>query len=503
MRAQLGRNALLLAATSAGSYVFGLVRDRLLASTFGASREVDIFNSAFLLPDLIMNLFAAALTAAFIPVFAKVVTRSGDEAGYRAANELLTVTVSGVLLADVVAYIALPWLAPLIAPGFNAADLAQLVTASRWLLLSPFLFGISILFGAILQGKHRFVAYAISPMLYNIGISLGIVFLSPWFGINGAIIGVVIGASAHAAVRLLATMRLRYYPKFHHTAFRSPTVKATLALMAPRILGLLAVQATLWTFNAVGSTLSAGSVSVFNFARNFQSLPVSFIGIALATALFPILAHDYAQTNSSQLVDTTRRALRSVLFLTLPAMVGMMFVSTPLVATFLGSGAFDAAAIQRTSVTLILFALVIPLESVQHILARVFYAQHNTTTPAVISIIAAVLNVAVCVIAVQWFDLLGLVIGFITTTLVIDVALVWRLNRVGQKLFDRSVWELIMKSSLACGVMAIAVGIVGQLVQGNFLQLIMLSGTGILCYMAMSYVLRMPEYKQLLGLIKR
>ena len=118
MRAQLGRNALLLAATSAGSYLFGLVRDRLLASTFGASREVDIFNSAFLLPDLIMNLFTAALTAAFIPVFAKVVARSGDEAGYRAANELLTVTICGVLLADIIAYLALPWLAPLIAPGF-------------------------------------------------------------------------------------------------------------------------------------------------------------------------------------------------------------------------------------------------------------------------------------------------------------------------------------------------------------------------------------------------
>ncbi len=503
MRAQLGRNALLLAATSAGSYVFGLVRDRLLAGTFGASREVDIFNSAFLLPDLIMNLFAAALTAAFIPIFAKVVTHSGDEAGYRAANELLTVTICGVLLADIITYLALPWLAPLIAPGFNAADLAQLVTASRWLLLSPFLFGISILFGAILQGKHRFLAYAISPMLYNIGISLGIIFLSPWFGINGAIIGVVIGAGAHAAVRLIAALRLHYYPTLYSTALQSASVKATLVLMAPRILGLLAVQATLWTFNAVGSTLSAGSVSVFNFARNFQSLPVSFIGIALATALFPILAHDYAQTNSSQLVDTTRRALRSVLFLTLPAMVGMMFVSTPLVATFLGSGAFDAAAIQRTSITLMLFALVIPLESVQHILARVFYAQHNTTTPAVISIVAAILNVAVCVIAIQWFDLLGLVIGFITTTLVIDIALVWRLNRAGQNLFDRSVWALMLKSSLACGVMAIVLWIIGQYLVGYFVQLLVLSGTGILSYMAMSYLLRIPEYKQLLSLIKR
>lgn len=490
MRAQLGRNALLLAATSAGSYVFGLVRDRLLASTFGASREVDIFNSAFLLPDLIMNLFAAAITTAFIPIFAK----ARDQ--HKASNEILTVIIVCVLGMDVVAYLLMPWLATIIAPGFNPAELVQLTRSSRTLLLSPLLFGISILLGAVLQGKHHFLAYAISPMLYNLGICFGILFLTP-------VQGVIIGAALHLGIRLIATIRLHYIPRLSITAAQSNEVKQTIRLMGPRILGLLAIQVTLWTYNAVGSTLSAGSVSIFNFARNFQSLPVSFIGIALATALFPILAHDYAQTNSSQLVQTTRRALRSVLFLTLPAMVGMMFVSTPLVATFLGSGAFDAAAIQRTSIALLLFTLVIPLESVQHILARVFYAQHNTTTPAVVGIVAAILNVAVCVIAVQWFDLLGLVIGFITTTLVIDIALVWRLNRAGQNLFDRSVWALMLKSSLACGAMAIILWIIGQYLVGYFVQLLVLSGTGILSYMAMSYLLRIPEYKQLLSLIKR
>lgn len=494
MTAQLGRNALLLAATSAGSYVFGLVRDRLLASTFGASREVDIFNSAFLLPDLIMNLFAAAITTAFIPVFAK----ARDQ--YKAANDILTVIIVCVLGMDIVAYLLMPWLVTIIAPGFNASELVQLTHSSRTLLLSPLLFGTSILLGAVLQGKHHFLAYAISPMLYNLGICVGILFLTP-------IQGVIIGAALHLGIRLLATIRLHYIPRLSLTAAQSNEVKQTIRLIGPRIIGLLAIQVTLWTYNAVGSTLSAGSVSIFNFARNFQSLPVSFIGIALATALFPILADDYAQTNAqtnnSQLVHTTRRAIRSVLFLTLPAMVGMMFVSQPLVATFLGSGAFDAAAIQRTSITLMLFALVIPLESVQHILARVFYAQHNTKVPAVMTSLAAAVNIVVCVMAVRWFDLLGLVIGFITTTLIIDVALVWRLNRTGQHLFDRSLWELIMKSSLACVVMALTLWAIGLLLSGYLAQLLVLSGTGILCYMVMSYWLRIPEYTQILSVIRR
>src|SRR3989338_7071265 len=214
----LGRNALLLAATSAGSYLFGVLRDRLLANTLGASRDVDIFNSAFLLPDLIMNLFAAAITTAFIPVLAKAKHQ------YQSANEILTVIVICIILMDLVAWISMPWVVTIIAPGFNPTELIQLTSSSRWLLLSPLLFGISILLGTLLQSKHHFLAYAISPMLYNIGICVGIVFFTP-------ITGVIIGAAAHLLMRLIATIRLRYWPRFTAAILHSVEVRQTLTLI--------------------------------------------------------------------------------------------------------------------------------------------------------------------------------------------------------------------------------------------------------------------------------
>ncbi|MFA6475046.1 MAG: murein biosynthesis integral membrane protein MurJ [Patescibacteria group bacterium] len=484
MNRSVGRNAMLLAGTSAGSYILGLARDRLLAQTFGASRDVDLFNSAFLLPDLIMNLFAAALTTAFIPVFAQLL-KQGKAPAYQASNAILTVVAVALCLVDVVAFMIMPWITPLVAPGFSATELAQLTTLTRILLLSPLLFGISTLFGAILQGQHRFLAYALSPMLYNLGIVIGIIFFAKPFGIRGVVFGVVLGAMLHLIIRLVATLRLGYTPEFIQQSFKHPAVKQTLLLMGPRVIGLLAIQASLWTFNAIGSTLQPGSVAIFNFARNFQSLPVSFIGIALATVIFPVLASD-----SSELMNNTRKALRMIFFLTLPAMVGMMFVSQPLITVFLGGGAFDAAAIQTTAITLIVFSLLIPLESLQHILARAFYAKHDTKTPAVITIIGAVVNVIGCVVATSFWGVTGLAVGFVIMTLIIDILFVWKLPHI----IDYSIIKNGAQNVVGCLVMAILVGAIKSVGVIHELPLLIgMAGTGIITYNIVMYLLKNQE----------
>lgn len=499
MRSSLGRNAIILAGTSAGSYIFGLVRDRLLAQSFGASRAVDIFNSAFLLPDLIMNLFAAALTTAFIPVFASLLKKEDDAAAFRAANSVLTVVLVALLSINIVALIAMPLITPLIAPGFSAADLATLTSTSRWMLLSPLLFGLSTLFGAVLQGQHRFIAYALSPMLYNVGIVLGIVLFAPRFGVHGVIAGVLIGAGLHLFIRVLASIRLGYYPKLQRTAFQDAAVVRTLKLMGPRIIGLLAVQGSLWTFNAIGSTLTAGSVAVFNFARNFQSLPVSFIGIAIATVLFPLLAADAAAQRTEQLVSNSKAAIRTILLFTLPAMVGMIFVSNPLITVFLGGGEFDATAIQRTTITLMVFALAIPLESLQHILARMFYAQHDTRTPALISVLGAAVNVIVCLLGAWFFGVVGLAIGFVVMSAVIDLLLLWRLPR----LWDEAMFKTIWQCGLASIVMAGTVWLVSQISLGSLGALVLMAGTGAISYTVIMFILRNAELQLVIRQLKR
>lgn len=466
MTKALSRNVLILAATSAGSYVLGLLRDRLLAQQFGASREVDIFNSSFLLPDLIMNLFAAALTTAFIPVFAQVAHKHGDAAAYRSANQVLTVILVAILLMNGLAWITMPTLVHLVAPGFNAVELAQLTSTSRWLLLSPLLFGISTLLGAVLQSKHRFFAYAISPLLYNAGIVIGILALAPSLGIQGVIFGVIIGATLHLTIRLVACIRLSYKPSITAQAWQAPAVRQTLKLIGPRVVGLLGVQASLWTFNAVGSTLAAGNVAIFNFARNFQSLPVSFIGITIATVLFPVLAADFAAEKGEQFLRNAKRAIWAVIGFSIPAMLAMMVLGQFIISTFLGGGSFTSDAIQLTTLTLSVMSLAIPLESLQHILARLYYAKHNTKRPAIITLVGAAVNAVVCVVATRYFGVVGLAIGFVTMTALIDTLLFWPLR---YQLMKRSTWKLVSVLTVVISILLLGFGYWQRLVIKDWL----------------------------------
>ncbi len=177
------------------------MRDRLLAAQFGAGIELDIYNSAFVVPDFIMNLLAAALTTAFIPVFTEVRQRSGQTAAWEITGVLLSCLTVVMIMAAGLAALTMPWLTQAVAPGFTADEQQQLVQASRLMLLSPVFFALSIAVGAALQGNQRFMSYALSPVLYNFGIIAGIIWFAPRWGVPGVVVGVIAGALLHLLIR--------------------------------------------------------------------------------------------------------------------------------------------------------------------------------------------------------------------------------------------------------------------------------------------------------------
>lgn len=490
-----------LASTSVASYILGLVRDRVLAAQFGAGVELDVYNSAFLIPDVIMNIFAAALTTAFIPVFTQLWTQQGETAAWRVTNALLTGLVGVMVIVLGFAYVTMPWLVQAVAPGFDASGRDLLIQTSRLMLLSPLGFSLSIAIGCALQGRHRFFTYALSPVVYNLTIIISIMLLAPDFGVTGAVIGVAAGAFVHAGVRLVELLRTGFkpWPKY---PWGEPALIETIRLMLPRIAGLLAVQANLWIYNALASLLGEGNISIFNFARNFQSLPVSLFGIALATVLFPRLSEHFAHDRPNDIIALGQRAVTQLLFLTLPAMVGMMLVAYPLVKLLLGTGEFDDVAVTATSIALMVFALSIPLESIQHVLARIFYAQHNVKTPVKIALLGAAINAVVCVVAMQWLSVYGLALGFVVTALSQVVMLQRALHKIGQSIISASVYRATGKTMIACIAMGLSVGVVLWFVHGVTLRLFVAVSLGVLVYAACARGLRIPEFHDTVSMIK-
>ncbi|MBI2415954.1 MAG: murein biosynthesis integral membrane protein MurJ [Candidatus Kerfeldbacteria bacterium] len=500
--ATMARSTLIVATCSAASYGLGLLRDRLLASYFGAGVELDVFNSSFIIPDIITNLFAAAVTTAFIPVFTDVWHKRNQQAGWQATNNVLNSIGISVLILIGLAWLFMPQLSQLVAPGFNQEQHQLLIHTTRLLLLSPLLFGVSLTIGSALQGIDRFVSYAIAPLLYNIGIVGGIILFTPRLGIVGAILGVIVGALLHAGIRLFELWRQGWRWQWYWQP-GDIALQHTVTMMLPRVITLLSVQVNLWVYNALGSTLPAGSISVFNLARNFQSLPVSLFGISLATVLFPLLSRHYNQTNHDQFTNQLTQGWRQILFFTLPASVGVMLLAQPLVDTVLGGGKFTAAAVAATSVTLAMFALAIPTESSQHVLARGLYARHDAISPVIVAIISSAINFMVCWLLLPRFQVVALAAGFVVSSVCQVLLLSWRLQRQGVQWLTGTALIDGGKMIAASAGMGLGVWLLLQLPLPAMLLLLAGSSLGALLYLGLSRVLIVPELTSSITMIKK
>jgi putative peptidoglycan lipid II flippase len=423
----LPRGSVVLGLTTLGSYVLGLVRDRLFAHTFGASAALDSYNAAFLVPDFLFNLLVASgIAAAAVPLFTQLKTRSRAEA-YGYINALMSAAMVAMVVVSLVVLIAAPWLSYTVAPGLDQHSHEQGAALMRILALSPILFAASNALGAFLVAEKRFLFYGLSPLLYNIGIIGGTMFLAPVWGIEGVAWGTVIGALLHMLVRFVDARRSGW--QLRPTMYwRTPEMKQTVKLMLPKMVGHPVELVTFWIFTSLASLLAPGSIVVLNFARNFQSVPVSFIGIVMATVVFASLS-EAALVSTSALRQVLWRTAGVIFAASTLAAVLVFFLRHVLIARLLGGGAFDVVAIETTAWVLGVFCLAIPTESLSHLLARAFYATKNTVTPVVWSVI----NLIVAAGSAWWLlgslGIVALPVGFFLGSLVKTVGLGIRLSR--------------------------------------------------------------------------
>jgi putative peptidoglycan lipid II flippase len=387
--------AYVLAGFALGSQLLALVRDRLLASTFGAGETLDLYYAAFRIPDLLFVSIASLLSLyALLPVLSKLeVEHPGLVISFMRKVLLLFFVGMGAISA--LAFLYAPELVSLAAPGLieHPERLQSLVFLTRILLLQPILLGVSNLLANLTQLHHRFVLYSISPLLYNIGIILGIVFLYPQYGLYGLAWGVVVGAALHALVQMpyFTLEREKQSLPWRKTL---AYVKDVLVLSVPRTFSLAAGQIALLCVIAVASLLPTGSISVFTFAWNLQAVPLTIIGVSYSVAAFPTLARFFAGAKREEFVSHVEAALRHIVFWSLPAIVLIMVLRAHIVRVILGAGAFDWAATRLVAAALALFVLSLLAQSVSLLIARAYYAAGNTIKPLILAVIEVAVSVA-------------------------------------------------------------------------------------------------------------
>ncbi len=438
IRALIGRflpqGAVVLSVLTFGSYAMGLVRDRIFARTYGAGAELDAYNAAFVLPELLFDVFiAAGLAAPFVPIFMKLVTEEA-EAAQTFARTILTLAVGSMGVAAGVLFLIAPLTVDLIAPGFTTPEQRALYTdLFRVMCITPLIFATSIVLGEILVAKQRFLYYGIAPLLYNAGIVLGTLLLHDRIGIFGAAVGAVGGALLHLGIRLIGILRtdIRLRPQL---ALRMPAVREFLRLMVPRMAGAPIEPLTFQFFTRVASGFVAGSLSAVSFARNFQSVPVSLIGVAFSLAAFPGLSAAAGRGDRDAFVQILRTNLLTIAALTILAGIGLFVLSTFAIDLFLGGGAFDAEDVNRTATLLSAFALSVPIESLTYPLARAIYATRNTVLPVSASLAGLVMTILATLVLRPSFGLtsipLAFALGSATKLTILAIALSFRIRRI-------------------------------------------------------------------------
>jgi putative peptidoglycan lipid II flippase len=386
--------AYLLAGFALASQALALVRDRLLAGQFGASHTLDLYYAAFRIPDFLFATVASLLSLyALLPVLSRLEQRDSRQAISFLRSTLLVFFAGMALIAGVLYFLA-PTLVSLIAPGIASDPMSrmQLITLVQILLLQPIFLGASNIVAALTQLRNRFFLYAVSPLLYNLGIIIGILGFYPSMGLAGLGWGVVLGACMHLLLQLPFFFAEKSSPlaKGEFT----PAFIEVLKLSVPRTLALASGQLSLLALVALASLFATGSIAIFTFAWNLQSVPLAIIGVSYSVAAFPTLARFHAAGNRAEFVRHIEEALRHMLFWSIPAIALMVVLRAQIVRIVLGSGEFDWSATRLTAAALALFILSLAAQSISLLIARAYYAAGRTRTPLMLGLLALVVTVA-------------------------------------------------------------------------------------------------------------
>ncbi len=401
------------------SQILALLRDRLLAHHFGAGVELDIYYAAFKIPDLIFVTVASLVSiSALVPLFARKETE-GEKHLREATDSIFTTFAVLIVIFCGLAFFLMPWIVNFSFSGLSVFAQKETIFLSRILLISPLLLGFSNFFGSIVQHQRRFILYSISPLLYNIGIISGLVFLVHSFGVAAAVIGVVIGAILHLSLQaaFVGTSPLR--PRFTFK-IKWSDVWETAHLSVPRTLALSITSFVGFFFIALASKLATGSIAIFNLSWNLQSAPVSLIGVSFSLAAFPALAVSVAKNHMEEVIEKMSDGLKQIIFWSLPFMALLIVLRAHIVRVILGSGGFDWSDTRLVAASLALFALSAVFQSITLFLSRSHYALGKTKWPLIGNLLGGIVSVLAALSFIKYFSGSGDLLQFLAQILKVD-----------------------------------------------------------------------------------
>lgn len=392
MRKKIFKGALIIAFLSLASGILSAFKKGIILWAFDA-KQGDIFTASFVIPDFLFTLIIfGAMSTVFIPIFLQTYKKSQQEA-FQYVNALLIFIMILVFLGAIIAFIFAPLIIEIVVPGFWPDAKATTVHLTRIMLLQPIFLGLSSVFGSILQSFNKFSVYALTPVLYQISVILGLTVFYNWFGENGFAFGVVLGAMMQFIVQTPSVLKTGYQLSFNFSREILSKVKETILLTVPRTFGMLADKLNFVVMIALASNISEGSVRIFSSAFDIATIVTGLVGISFATAVFPTLSKNANGEGRENFLKYFSQVFLQVLFWSLAASVIFLMLRIYIVRVIAGYGKCDWDCTQITSAVVGVFSLSLFAQSLIPLLSRAFFAFKNTAIPVIIGVIGNIINI--------------------------------------------------------------------------------------------------------------
>lgn len=500
--------------TTVGSYtlasrLLGFVRDILIAAILGTGPISDAFFVAFKIPNFFRRLFAeGAFNAAFVPLFAGELEQNGLKAAKEFSEEVLAVLLCVLLLLVIAAQISMPWLMHGLAPGFaNDPDKFDL-TVQLTRITFPYILFISLvsLLGGMLNSLYFFAAAASAPIILNLCLISTLLGLSQWTDTPGHALAIGISCAGVLQFAWLiialrhAGIALRLpWPKL------TPRVKHMLIIIAPAALGAGVAQVNLVVDVIIASLLPEGSVSFLYYADRVNQLPLGVIGVAVGTALLPLLSRQLQTKNKQVAIQSQNRAIEGALLLTLPAAAALIVIAQPTIYVLFERGAFTSIATNESANALVAYAAGLPSFVLIKVLVPGYFARQDTKTPVYIAIVCLTVNVALNLILMGPLGHVGIALATSLSGWLNAAILTLGLSRRGFFSIDKRLKQRLPRMVLATIFMALALwgvnNAISKILYGSteisFGSLLALIFTGIIVYGVSARILGALYYKDL------
>lgn len=493
------------------SRLLGLVREQVMAALFGATGATDAFVAASAVPMIVYDLLiGGAVSAALVPV---LVDHLDDRERFASTVSSLLTLAAGVLCAvSVVLAIAAPAIVAILGGGFDDVQRDQAVSMVRLMLVAVVFQGLAGVLMAVHYAEKRFAPPAFAPAMYNGGIIVAALTLHTWLGVQSLVLGVILGAVVQLGLQLVGLRSLKLRPTL---GLQRPEVRLALRLYAPVAMGMIVTIIGIVIDRHLASLLQDGSMTVMSYATRLIQFPLGLVGVAIASAILPTLSeHASAEANGDatrlgQYRSTLVAGTRLVFFLMLPALIAILVLRDPLVSAVFERGRFTGGDTARTSLTLLAYAPQLPFTALDQLLIVAFYARKDTRTPVIVGVITVLLYVVTAVVLIGPLDVAGLALANAVQNSAHGLILLALIQRKVGQVVTRHLFDFLGRLVLASAAMTAAMLggqwiLRGQSVSvGALPELALLGAAAILSYVLAAALLRLPELKMLLSIVRR